>query len=154
VQVHGGNGFILENPMARLYREAPLNSIWEGTSNMMCMDVLRAMDRDALCKDAYVDELRRSHGRNDIFDRNVDDLVDRLGKVYSSDGHARALVTRMAYLLQASQMLQHSPQDVADLFISSRLGGEWMHVYGTLPESPILNNVVERAAVVKHQSRS
>ncbi len=64
LQVHGGNGFIMENAMARLYREAPLNSIWEGTSNMMCMDVLRAMQRDARCRDAFIDELRASRGLN------------------------------------------------------------------------------------------
>ena len=150
VQVHGGNGFILEHPMARLYREAPLNSIWEGTSNMMCMDVLRAIDRDVRCKDAFIDELRRSAGQNRTFDRSVQDLIDRLGKTHSSDGHARGLVTRMAYLLQAAQMLKHSPADVAELFIVSRLGGEWMHVYGTLPDSASLNSIVQRAAVVKH----
>jgi putative acyl-CoA dehydrogenase len=69
LQVHGGNGFIMENAMARLYREAPLNSIWEGTSNMMCKDVLRAMQRDARCRDAFVDadeqgcqpDLRQQH---------------------------------------------------------------------------------------------
>jgi putative acyl-CoA dehydrogenase len=69
VQVHGGNGFIMENPMARLYREAPLNSIWEGTSNMMCLDVLRAMQREPGCRDAFMDELRQQQGQNATFDR-------------------------------------------------------------------------------------
>ncbi len=150
VQVHGGNGFILENPVARLYREAPLNSIWEGTSNMMCMDVLRAMQREPRCRAAFIDELQRPKGMNRSFDQALDDLADRLGRANEGDGHARALVTRMAYLLQAAQMLQHSPQPVADMFIRSRLAGDWMHVYGTLPESADLAGIVSRAAVVAH----
>ena len=80
LQVHGGNGFIMENPMARLYREAPLNSIWEGTSNMMCMDVLRAMQRDASCRDAFIDELRTA-GASPRYDRRRD-LADRLRVQY------------------------------------------------------------------------
>jgi putative acyl-CoA dehydrogenase len=150
VQVHGGNGFVLENPVARLYREAPLNSIWEGTSNMMCMDVLRALQREPGCRDAFLAELGRSRGSHAGFDRALDDLGRRLDAAPAGDGHARALVSRMAMLLQAAQMLAHSPQPVADLYVRSRLGGEWMHVYGTLPESADLAGVVARAAVVRH----
>jgi putative acyl-CoA dehydrogenase len=150
VQVHGGNGFILENPVARLYREAPLNSIWEGTSNMMCMDTLRAMQREPGCKEAFVEELRRQRGANATFDRACDDLADRMGRNYPHDGHARGLVTRMAYLLQAAQMIEHSPSAVAELFIDSRLGGDWMHGFGTLPDSAALPAIVQRAAVIKH----
>jgi putative acyl-CoA dehydrogenase len=150
LQVHGGNGFIMENAMARLYREAPLNSIWEGTSNMMCMDVLRAMQRDASCRDAFVDELRASRGLNRIYDSRTDDLADRLRARYPDDGHARALVTRMAHMLQAAGMLQHGDADAADLFVRSRLGTDGMHVFGALPSSERLGAIVERAAVIRH----
>jgi putative acyl-CoA dehydrogenase len=150
VQVHGGNGFVMENPMARLYREAPLNSIWEGTSNMMCMDVLRAMRKDSRCRDAFIDELRRAKGTSAAFDRFVDDLANRLRADYAHDGHARTLVTRMAFALQAAEMLEESPADVAALFIRTRLGTDWMHVFGTLPDSAALPGIVARAAVVKH----
>ena len=150
LQVHGGNGFIMENAMARLYREAPLNSIWEGTSNMMCMDVLRAMQRDARCRDAFVDELRASRGLNRIYDSRTDDLADRLRARYPDDGHARALVTRMAHMLQAAGMLQHGDADAADLFVRSRLGTDGMHVFGALPSSERLGAIVERAAVIRH----
>jgi putative acyl-CoA dehydrogenase len=152
VQVHGGNGFILEHPMARLYREAPLNSIWEGTSNMMCMDVLRALQREPGCRDAFIGELQRQRGQEPTFDRACDDLAQRLDRAYAHDGHARGLVTRMAYLLQAAQMLAHSPGAVAQMFIASRLGGDWMHVFGTLPDSADLPAIVQRAAVVRHCS--
>ena len=150
LQVHGGNGFIMENPMARLYREAPLNSIWEGTSNMMCMDVLRAMQREPGCRDAFMAELRRQRGRHAGLDRAADDLARRLDRQYADDGHARGLVTRMAYVLQAAQLVQHSPHAVADLYIRTRLGDEWMHVYGTLPDSREIPGIVARAAVVRH----
>jgi putative acyl-CoA dehydrogenase len=148
--VHGGNGFIMENPIARLYREAPLNSIWEGTSNMMCMDVLRALQREAGCRDAFMGELLRRRGRHAGLDRAVDDLSGRLDAQHADDGHARALVTRMAHVLQAAEMVEHSPGAVADMFIRTRLGGEWMHVYGTLPASADIPAIVARAAVVRH----
>jgi putative acyl-CoA dehydrogenase len=150
LQVHGGNGFIMENPMARLYREAPLNSIWEGTSNMMCMDVLRAMQRDARCRDAFIDELRASRGLNRTYDISTESLVDRLRAHYPDDGHARALVTRMAHALQASEMLQHGDAEAADLFVKSRLGMDGMHVFGALPASDGLAGIVARAAVIRH----
>lgn len=151
LQVHGGNGFIMENAMARLYREAPLNSIWEGTSNMMCMDVLRAMQRDANCRDAFIDELRASRGLNPIYDKSVDDLADRLHARYPDDGHARALVTRMAHALQAAEMLRHGDAAAADLFVRSRFGADGMHVFGTLPSSAELAGIVERASVIRQQ---
>ena len=150
VQVHGGNGFIMENPIARLYREAPLNSIWEGTSNMMCMDVLRALQREPGCRDAFMAELQRQRGKDARMDKAIDDLGRRLDQGHDDDGHARGVVTRMAYLLQAAQMLEHSPQPVADMFIRTRLGDEWMHVYGTLPSSADIAGIVERAAVIRH----
>jgi putative acyl-CoA dehydrogenase len=150
VQVHGGNGFILENPVARLYREAPLNSIWEGTSNMMCIDVMRALSREAGARDAFMAELQRQRGKDARMDRAIDDLARRLDRDQDDEAQARGIVTRMAWLLQAAQMLEHSPNAVADLFIRTRLGDEWMGVYGTLPASADIPGIVARAAVVKH----
>lgn len=147
VQAHGGNGFIMENPVARLYREAPLNSIWEGTSNMMCLDVLRAMRKEPRCADAFIDELRRHRGVSRVFDQGVDRLADRLGGGDGDEGAAREIVTRMALALQAGEMLEHSPTEMAELFIDTRLGGEWTGVYGTLPRSDALPAIVERATV-------
>jgi putative acyl-CoA dehydrogenase len=150
VQTHGGNGFIMENPVARLYREAPLNSIWEGTSNMMCMDVLRAVDTNSRCRDALIEELRLHRGANAAYDRFVDDLAGRLSLAYPHDGHARMLVTRIALALQAGEVLAHGTPDAAELFIESRLAGGGMHVFGTLPDSQALPAIVRRAAVVHH----
>jgi hypothetical protein len=77
-------------------------------------------------------------------------FATRLDRGLGSEVHARDVVTRMAYLLQASQMLAHSPASVAGMYIQTRLGGDWMHVYGTLPDSADIPGIVERAAVVKH----
>ena len=95
-------------------------------------------------------ELERQRGKNAGFDRSLDDLTRRLDQPRDDDGHARALVTRMAYLLQAAQLLAHSLQPVADMYVRSRLGDEWMHVYGTLPASADIAAIVARAAVVRH----
>jgi putative acyl-CoA dehydrogenase len=150
VQVHGGNGFIMENPVARLYREAPLNSIWEGSSNMMCMDVLRAMDKDGRCRDALVEELQLHRGVDAAYDRFIDDLAGRLARSYPHDGHARMLVTRIALALQAGEMLAHSTLEAAELFIASRLESNGLQVFGALPDSQALPAIVRRAAVIRH----
>lgn len=150
VQVHGGNGFIMENPVARLYREAPLNSIWEGTSNMMCMDVLRSINKEPGTRDVFIAELNRQRGASSHYDRYIDDLSDRLRASCEDDGHARALVVRMAFALQAAEMMQHSTSRAAELFIASRLNMEWLHIFGTLPQSPALAHIVRRASVIAH----
>ncbi len=142
VQVHGGNGFIMENPVARLYREAPLNSIWEGTSNMMCMDVLRALSREPGAREAFMAEVA-AVPQDGFMGRLGDDLASRV----NDEGSARALVTRMALALQASEMLKHSPQAVAQRFIDSRLGGQHAGIMGSLANGPDLADIVARAAV-------
>ena len=104
LECHGGNGFIEENPMARLYREAPLNAIWEGTSNMMCMDVLRSMRRDRATSDAFMAEVIRAKGADRHLDRWLDRLGSEIARPRNDDGHARRLCNSMAYALQASEL--------------------------------------------------
>nr|WP_249128630.1 acyl-CoA dehydrogenase family protein [Bradyrhizobium lablabi] len=148
LQVHGGNGFVMENPIARLYREAPLNSIWEGTSNMMCMDVLRALNREKGALDAFVDEVSSPGASGAGHARFLANLRDELARAdHDDEGNARPLVTRMALALQAAEMLKHSPQDVASRFIDSRLAGQHAGVIGTLQSAPDLRDIVARAAV-------
>lgn len=144
VQVHGGNGFIMENPIARLYREAPLNSIWEGTSNMMCMDVLRALSREPGAREAFMAEIA-DVPQEGFVARLSDDLTSRV----NDEGSARALVTRMALALQASEMLKHSPAAVAQRFIDSRLRGQHAGIMGSLANGPDLADIVARAAVAR-----
>jgi putative acyl-CoA dehydrogenase len=150
LECHGGNGFIEENPMARLYREAPLNAIWEGTSNMMCMDVLRAMRRDANAAEAFMAEVGQARGA----DRHLDRWIDRLGaeirQSRNDDGHARRLCNLMAYALQASELQRHSTPEMFEAFCRSRLHGDWGYVFGTLEPAPELKRIVERATVIRH----
>ncbi|MFC3226224.1 acyl-CoA dehydrogenase family protein [Marinibaculum pumilum] len=147
VQVHGGNGFIMENPVARLYREAPLNSIWEGTSNMMCMDVLRALRREEGALEAFMAEVSAPGTADEAHGRFLDELNDDLGARANDEGNARSIVTRMALALQAAEMLRHSPETVAGRYIDSRLCGRHAGVIGTLANGPDLADIVARAAV-------
>lgn len=147
LQVHGGNGFIMENPIARLYRESPLNSIWEGTTNMMCMDVLRALSREKGSPEVFMDEVSGHGTANPAHASFLSSLRDDLGAGAAEEGNARAVVTRMALALQASEMLKHSPGRVAQRFIDSRLGGRHAGIIGTLASGGDLRDIVARAAV-------
>jgi putative acyl-CoA dehydrogenase len=147
LQVHGGNGFIMENPIARLYRESPLNSIWEGTTNMMCMDVLRALSREKGSLEIFMDEVSGCGTADPAQANFLSSLRTDLGAGAVEEGNARAVVTRMALALQASEMLKHSPGPVAQRFVESRLGGRHAGIIGTLPTGGDLRDIVARAAV-------
>jgi len=150
LECHGGNGFIEENPMARLYREAPLNGIWEGSTNMMCMDVLRAMRNDKRTRDAFMSEVTRARGADRQLDRWLDRLGDEIVRDRNDDGHARRLCAAMAYALQASELHDHGSADVFAAFCASRLQGNGTPVFGMLDPAPELKGIVERATVLHH----
>ena len=148
LECHGGNGFIEENPMARLYREAPLNAIWEGTSNMMCMDVLRVFQREPTTKEAFMTEVSSSRGADPALDRWLDRLGNEVAKPRNDDGHGRRLAHLMAYALQASELAKTSDTRVFEAFCQSRLNGDGGYVFGALDSTPQLAGIVQRAAVV------
>lgn len=150
LECHGGNGFIEENPMARLYREAPLNAIWEGTSNMMCMDVLRSLRRDPATSEAFMAEVMRARGADRRLDRWLDRLGSEIARPRNDDGHGRRLCNTMAYALQASELADHASPEVFETFCRSRLQGDWGYVFGTLDSTPELKGIVERATVLRH----
>jgi putative acyl-CoA dehydrogenase len=149
LECHGGNGFIEENPMARLYREAPLNGIWEGSTNMMCMDVLRAMRNEPRTRDAFMAEVMRARGADRRLDRWLDRLGGEIVRERNDDGHARQLCASMAYALQASELHDHGSPDVFEIFCASRLQGNGAHVFGMLDPAPELKGIVERATVLR-----
>ena len=123
LQCHGGNGFVEENPMARIYREAPLNSVWEGTANMMCMDVRRAIMKDRSTLDAVMNELAMVKGADERFDRFVAQ-AGRLAELACDDEFlARHATEALSRAIQGAELLRHASQDVADAFIATRLGG-------------------------------
>ena len=142
LECHGGNGYVEESILPRLYREAPLNSIWEGSGNVNALDVLRAMQREPDSLSAYFGEV--TSAPNDARLRRAVEELKR--EIADPDGESRArgLVERMAVALQASLMLRFGDPAAAELFCASRLGGEWGHTFGVLPKGQRLQSVIER----------
>jgi putative acyl-CoA dehydrogenase len=142
----GGNGYVEEGGqgvMARIYREMPLNSIWEGAGNIMALDLLRALrQQDAAA--ALAHELAPARGLHPALDRVMQSLPTRL-ELLASPLEARRLAQDIALALQAALLLQSAPAAVGDAFCRSRLGGEWGHVFGTLPADLAFEALLERA---------
>ncbi len=153
LQCHGGNGFVEDGPMARLYREAPLNSVWEGTANMMCMDVRRALLKEPNCHDALFAELADVKGLDTRFDAYVDATAHLLHEMMDDEFYARAVTEAIARLLQGAELLRHSTFDVVDVFLNTRLGGHASHsgvMFGTLAANVYrtqANSIVERSMI-------
>ncbi|MFF9118073.1 DNA alkylation response protein [Streptomyces massasporeus] len=139
----GGNGYVEDSGMPRHYREAPLLSIWEGSGNVNALDVLRALSREPGTAEALFGELALARGADARLDAAVTRL--RTGLSEASATTARRLVEQMALTLQASLLVRHAPPAVADAFCATRLGGDWGHAFGTLPESAGLDAIVARA---------
>jgi putative acyl-CoA dehydrogenase len=143
----GGNGYIEESGLPRLYREAPLVSIWEGSGNVAALDVLRAMTREPETVEAFFTELELARG----MDSRYDDAMALMAKeVADPDDHefrARLLVERLAILLQACLLLRAGEQAVAEAFMATRLNREWGRAYGTLPRGTDTNSILNRAAI-------
>ena len=129
----GGNGYVEESSLPRLYRESPLNSIWEGSGNVIALDVLRAIDREPESLEAFLGELEpepRAHAESALAD------ADEPG--------ARRLVEALATALQASLLVRHAPSEVADAFVATRLRGDRGRAYGTLPRGLAVDAIVGR----------
>jgi putative acyl-CoA dehydrogenase len=140
----GGNGYVEEWGMARLYREAPLNSIWEGSGNVQCLDVLRALQKTPASLDAVFAEIEVAKGDNWRLDAFVATLREDFGKNEEVEVRARSLVERLALALQAALLLQHAPSAVADAFCATRLAGEGGRAFGTLPAGTNFAAILER----------
>lgn len=144
LECHGGNGYVEESILPRLYREAPLNSIWEGSGNVNALDVLRAIRREPETLPAYLAEVRSAAGVDPRLDRAVEELERELSDDAEIELRSRRIVERMAVVLEASLLLRHGDPVVAELFLGSRLGGEWAHVFGALKPQSGLKSVLER----------
>ncbi len=141
----GGIGYVEETPLARLYREAPVNSIWEGSGNVICLDVLRVFDRHPECFDALREELAPARGLSPVYARAVEMLERSFGEPRTAlEANARWLTQRMAQCLQAALLLQHAPSEVSDSFCRSRLGDTVSPVYGVLPMETPLDAILAR----------
>ncbi|SDU74000.1 acyl-CoA dehydrogenase family protein [Jiangella alkaliphila] len=136
----GGNGYVEESGMPRLYREAPLNSIWEGAGNVQALDLLRVITREPDAVAAWRTEVEAAKGQ----DRRLDEALSSLDVEVGEPGQARVLAGRMAVLLQASLLVRFAPPAVADAFCASRLDARH-GVYGALPAGLDTGAIVRRA---------
>jgi putative acyl-CoA dehydrogenase len=145
----GGNGYVEESGMPRLYREAPLNSLWEGAGNVNCLDVLRAMSRRPQAVQAVLDEVAPARAADSRLERAAALLEGELGGLAADperlEAGARRLAERLALVLQGALLVRHGHPAVADAFCASRLGGDRGSAFGTLPPGLDLAAIVERA---------
>jgi putative acyl-CoA dehydrogenase len=144
----GGNGYVEESVMPRLYREAPLNSIWEGSGNVICLDILRALDRDPASLEALVHELRCSHGADARLDAFLQDVENQLMQANrngdAAAAQARRLAEKLALALQAGLLMRNSPPAMAEAFLISRLNRDHGYSFGTLPAGVDLQAILPR----------
>ncbi len=147
LECFGGNGFVEESGMPRLYRESPLNSIWEGSGNVQCLDVLRAMVGKPEAVDAFFAEVGEAAGAEPRLDAATALVRDELTDLEQIEARARRVVERMALVLQGSLAVRFADPAVADAFCASRLGGDWGHAFGTLPAGTDFERIIERHAV-------
>jgi putative acyl-CoA dehydrogenase len=141
----GGNGYVEESGMPRLYREMPLLSIWEGSGNVAALDALRAMATQPMAVEALFTELDAVAGADERLDRAVIGLRKQLGDLDDIEYRARRLVENMALCLQGALLIRHGDAAVAEAFCASRLGGDWGVAFGTLPSGLDTDRILERA---------
>lgn len=156
LECHGGNGYVEESVLPRLFRESPLNSIWEGAGNVICLDVMRALVKEPESVDALEKELKTTSGASPRYDRYVASLIRSLrssqkalsGKSASAklkaEQAARKNVEQIALALQASLMLRYSSEEAAAAYVSTRLGTGHGYMFGTLPASVKVKPIVDR----------
>ena len=145
LECHGGPGYIEESIMPRLYREAPINSIWEGSGNVMGLDVLRAMGREPESMSAVLNELDQARGNHPNLDQFIDDLCDELNDHEELEHRMRLVTEMLALALQGALLTRYGVPEVAEAFCSSRLSRRYSGVFGTLPKDLELDKIIERA---------
>ena len=145
----GGNGYAEESGMPLNYREAPVNSVWEGSGSVNALDLLRAITREPASLDALISELGAARGASSEYDAAVEALLGEFGDITDLEYRARRLAERVAILLQASLLLRYSPSAVADAFVASRVAGDSGIHYGSLPRGVDTQEIIERARPVK-----
>jgi putative acyl-CoA dehydrogenase len=141
----GGSGVMEDSMFPRLYREAPVNAIWEGSGNIQCLDVLRAMGKTPEVVEAFFAELRPTQVQNRLLDEHVRDLGKEFADTADLQYRARHVVERMALALQASLLVRSAPAFVADAFCASRLAPQGSFNYGALPRGVDVAAIIERA---------
>src|SRR5437764_8763997 len=152
LECHGGNGYVEESIMPRLYREAPLYSIWEGSGNVICLDILRALAKDPDSVDALVAEIRQETGADQRLDSFISDVETTLMQTKSSsesEAQARRLAEKLELALQAQLVLRHSKPAVADAFLATRLNRNHGYTFGTLPSTTDMKTILEQELIFR-----
>jgi putative acyl-CoA dehydrogenase len=149
LEVLGGNGFVEESPMSRLLRDSPLNSIWEGSGNVIALDVLRAFSREREPFEALMAEIELAGGADARLDRHIEGAKAGVPSLISGEERdaqylARRIVGGLGLLLQGSLVIRHSPPAVAEAFLASRLAYETDRTFGTLPAGVDCQAIIER----------
>ena len=143
----GGNGYAEESGMPRLYREAPLMGIWEGSGNVSALDTLRAMATRPECTEVLFDELATTAGQDARLDAHVGRLRAGLADSPTLEYRARKVAEDVSLALQGSLLVRHGHPAVTDAFLATRLAGDWGGAFGTLPSGLDLGPIIERALV-------
>ncbi len=146
LECFGGNGYVEESGMPRLYRESPLNGIWEGSGNVQCLDVLRGMAKNPVALEAFLGEVAEAQGSDERLDAAVAELKRELGEIETIEARARRVVERMALALQASLLIRFGDEEVANAFCASRLAGDSGGAFGTLPAGVDFSRIIARHA--------
>ena len=145
LECHGGPGYIEESIMPRLYREAPVNSIWEGSGNVISLDVLRAISREPQVVSVFMAEVEKARGGNANLDQIIDDLHREFNDLDDLEVRMRMITEMMALTLQGALLVQHAPAPVANAFCASRLAPRYRGAFGTLPRGCDLDAIIARA---------
>jgi putative acyl-CoA dehydrogenase len=145
LECFGGNGYVEDSGMPRLLRESPLNSIWEGSGNVICLDVLRAMAKTPATVDAFFAEVDEASGADARLDEHVTATKAELNQVEGIESRARRIVEWMALALQGSLLVRNGDPAVAEAFCATRLAGDWGRAFGTLPHGVDAGSIIERA---------
>ncbi len=145
MECHGGAGYVEESVMPRLFRQSPLNSIWEGSGNVICLDVLRAMTREPETAEILVGELELARGANSLLDHAINEVKARLVRGQDGETGARALVEHAALALQGSLLVRHGPAAIGDAFCTLRFGADAGYAYGASATSVDVGPIIDRA---------
>ncbi len=144
MECHGGVGYCEDTPLPRLFRESPVNAIWEGSGNVIALDILRTLQREPLARDALKAELDKARGGDARLDAAVGELLRELEGSPPPEAHARRLAERMALILQGALLIRHAPSAIAEAFCGARLKNEWTGSYGILPDGADIDGIIER----------
>ena len=147
LECHGGSGYVEESVMPRLYRQAPLNGIWEGSGNVICLDVLRTLEREPPAVDALLASWRLPRSGEPRLQRAVRRLKADLGNGSDRELRARRTTERVVVALQAALLVRHGPTSIADAFCASRLDDDWGGSFGTLPAGAAFDEIISYGRV-------